>query len=153
MHEGAEHPALTEKTMDAQRFGTLASIYGGRLQSWPEEERSTAEAFALSADGRAILARADALDAMLDAYAVPAPSSGLHARILQDGRARLASRRRGRLWWSGFGLAGLGLAGVLAGALLVAVISPPPLTDHTVFDADTTAFGDLVPSQSAQEDM
>ncbi len=150
MNEGVGNPVMT--TMDARRFEALASAYGGRLQAWPDAARAHAEAFARSAEGAAILARASALDGLLDAYAVPAPASALHARILADGHARLASRRRERLWWSGFGLAGLGLAGALAGALLVGVIAPTSDGVHTAFDAETTAFGDLAP-HAAEEDM
>lgn len=140
--------------MDAGHFEALAMAYGGQLQRWPQKERALAQAFGLTEEGRAILARAGRLDALLEGYAVPAPAAGLHARILRDGKAGLARRRRVWLWWSGFGLAGVGVAGALAGAVLVAVLAPMAQPEHAVFDANTTAFGDVGPGRpTAEEDL
>jgi hypothetical protein len=144
--------AEMSETMDAARFEALASAYGGRLQNWPEEERTLAQAFARTEKGKAILERANGLDALLDGYAVPAPATALRARILQDARVELAKRRRLRWWWSGFGLAGVGVAGALAGAVLVTVLAPMPKPEHVVFDANTTAFGDVASARAANEE-
>jgi len=143
---------MSEEFMDAGRFAALASAFGGQLRRWPEHEQAQARAFARTEEGKAILDRASGLDAFLDSYAASAPTSALHARILNDATPAMARRRRTRLWWSGFGLAGVGFAGALAGAVMATVLAPLPRQEHAIFDADTTAFGDVAPARTATEE-
>lgn len=128
--------------MDLTRFSALADAYGGRVQTWPEAERSAALAFAQSEEGKAVLHRAAGLDSLLAGYEVPPPSIDLHARIVQAGTASLAPRARARRWWLGFGLAGVGLAGALAGTLAIAMLDMPSRSDHFNLETAATAFGD-----------
>ncbi|WP_250888882.1 hypothetical protein [Mesorhizobium sp. dw_380] len=128
--------------MDAKRFAALAEAYGGDLRRWPHAEREAAAAFASSEAGQAISRHAGALDALLDGYSVQHPSKALHDAILRVADRHLAQRRRQRFWWLGLGLAGVGLAGAVAGLALVTVVTPEASPDHYVLDANATAFGD-----------
>ena len=138
--------------MDAGRFAALAESHGSHLQHWPAAERAAATAFASSPEGEAILQAAAQLDSMLDRYAVPPPSADLHARIVAAGTAGLAPRRRARRWWLGLGLAGVGLAGALAGTLAIAMLDTPTRAEHGGLGATITAFGDAGPEADISEE-
>jgi len=138
--------------MDAKRFAALAAAYGGDLRRWPETERMAGTIFAASEAGAAILKHAGTLDTWLDSYRVNAPGKALHDSILQAAGRHLVQRRRQRFWWLGLGLAGIGLAGGLAGLALVAIVTPEVQPDHTVLDANVTAFGDASPDAENGED-
>lgn len=51
--------------MSAERFAALAAAYGAVMEAWPEPERSAGRSFALTPQGRHILARAGRLDLAL----------------------------------------------------------------------------------------
>ncbi|MBP0579753.1 hypothetical protein J8I29_10575 [Labrys sp. LIt4] len=51
--------------MSAERFAALAAAYGAGMEAWPAPERSAGRAFALTPQGRLILARAGRLDLAL----------------------------------------------------------------------------------------
>lgn len=51
--------------MSAERFAALAAAYGAVMETWPAPERSAGRAFALTPQGRHILARAGRLDLAL----------------------------------------------------------------------------------------
>jgi hypothetical protein len=138
--------------MYAERFAALAAAYGGDLRRWPEAERMAGTIFAASEAGEIILKHAGTLDALLDSYRVDAPGKALHGSILQAVGRHLVQRRRQRFWWLGLGLAGIGLAGGLAGLALVAIVTPEVQPDHTVLDANVTAFGDAGPDAENGED-
>lgn len=138
--------------MDAEHFAALAAAYGGDLRRWPEAERMAGTVFAASEAGKAILKHAGTLDALLDGYRVDAPGRALHGSILQAARRHLVQRRRQRFWWLGLGLAGIGLAGAVAGLALVAIVTPEVQPDHTVLDANVTAFGDASPDRDTIEE-
>ena len=141
-------------SMNSERFAALAAAYGGRLHAWPQAERAAAAAFARTEEGAAILQRAGGLDALLSCYAVRAPAPALQARIVSDAMARSARRQRARLWWSGLGLAGVGLAGALAGTVVAAVVAPSAKPDTYVSGAGSTAFGDVASdTDAAEEDL
>jgi len=142
----------TEKPMEAKRFAALAEAYGGALHRWPRAEQAAATLFAESAEGRAVLERAGRLDAVLDRHRVEAPRPALHGAIVVAAAARLRQGRRRRLWWLGFGLAGIGLAGAVAGLGLVTVVTPDISSDHYVMDANATSFGDAGPDASPTEE-
>ena len=138
--------------MDAKRFATLAAAYGGDLRRWPEAERMAGTIFAASEAGETILKHAGTLDAQLDSYRVDAPGKALHGSIVQAAGRYLAQRRRQRFWWLGLGLAGIGLAGAVAGLALVSIVTPEVQPDHYVLDANATAFGDASPDRDAIEE-
>ncbi|MBZ9985482.1 hypothetical protein LB572_00070 [Mesorhizobium sp. BH1-1-5] len=148
----AEKPL--EGPMDAGRFAALADAYGGALHRWPAAEQATAMLFADTDEGRAILRRAEWLDAMLDRHRVETPSPALHRAIVARAATEVRQERRRRFWWLGFGLAGVGLAGAVAGLALVTVVAPNAPSDHYVMDANATSFGDAGPdADQAEEDL
>lgn len=127
--------------MTPERFTALLEAYGADPRRWPEAER--AEALALLAAGPPVLRQqlqeAAWLDARLDASPVAAPDETLIARIAAGAQASPAHpepqadrgrskpvadarRWRPRWWWSGAGLAGVGLAGALAGVFTATVV-------------------------------
>ncbi|KAA3450479.1 hypothetical protein C7I87_12775 [Mesorhizobium sp. SARCC-RB16n] len=138
--------------MDAKRFAALAEAYGGDLRRWPEAEREAATAFASSEAGQAISRHAGTLDALLDGYSVQHPGKALHDSILRAADRHLVRRRRQRVWWLGLGLAGIGLAGAVAGLALVSIVTPEAGSDHYVLDANATAFGDANPDAENGEE-
>jgi hypothetical protein len=143
-----------EPAMDTKRFAALAAAYGGDLRRWPEAERMAGMILAASETGEAILRHAGKLDAQLDSYAVEAPGKALHGSILQAAGRHLVQRRRQLFWWMGLGLAGIGLAGAVAGLALVTIVTPEVQPDHYVLDANATAFGDAGPdSDTIEEDL
>jgi hypothetical protein len=117
-----------------------------------QEQAAAQELLALPASAAAALAsldRAEELDRLLDAYVVDAPGAALvdtvladvqvqpagamQGRVVGDGRGKPSAHglpRQGRAgghrlwhwWWSGAGIAGVGLAGAAAGALAVALL-------------------------------
>jgi hypothetical protein len=139
--------------MNSERFAALAAAYGGALRRWPLADREAAGIFARTEEGIAILQREGGLDAMLDDYVVPAATPVLNAGILRDAAVGLVQRRRVRLWWSGLGLAGLGLAGALAGTVAVTVMTPSATPEHYGFGANTTAFGDVASDNTLEEGL
>ncbi len=124
--------------LTADRFRALADAYGGVVARWPEDHREAAVQMASQPAAREILAQALALDEVLDAWTVAPPSISLRERLTADAPApkrRLAAR--GRLWWSGIGIAAT-LAGATAGTAAVAIVSPlDPPSDSS------TSFGDV----------
>ncbi|MBZ9881516.1 hypothetical protein LB535_04060 [Mesorhizobium sp. CA10] len=147
---------MAEKTsdgpMDARRFAALADAYGSALHRWPPAEQAAAILFAETDEGRAVLRRAGRLDAMLDRHRVEAPGAALHRTIAASAATQVRQSRRRRFWWLGFGLAGVGLAGAVAGLALVAVVSPDMQPDHYVMDANATSFGDAGPDADPYEE-
>ncbi|TPI24807.1 hypothetical protein FJ414_31025 [Mesorhizobium sp. B3-1-6] len=149
---------MAEKTangpMDARRFAALADAYGGALHRWSPAEQAAAMLFADTEEGQAILARAGRLDAMLDRHRVEAPRPALHRAIVARAATEVRQGRHRRFWWLGFGLAGAGLAGAVAGLALVTVVAPDAPSDHYVMDANATSFGDAGPdADQAEEDL
>lgn len=138
--------------MDARRFAVLAQAYGGDLRRWPAAERMAGTVFAASGAGKAILRQAGTLDALLDSYRVDAPDKALHGSILQAAGRHLVQRRRQWFWWLGLGLAGIGVAGAVAGLALVTIVTPEVQPDHYVLDANATAFGDAGPAAENGEE-
>jgi len=118
-----------------ERFSALADAYGADLRRWPEADRAAAQALAQeSAPARALLAEADALDAVLDLSRVASPSPELRQRILSEApKARptrltapnsTSARSRLLRWLSGLGAVGVLTCGAVAGAAVVAVSGP-----------------------------
>ena len=101
-----------------------------------------------------VLRNAGALDALLDEYVVAAPSAILQDRILSNGKTMIAQRRRIWIWWSGLGLAGAAFAGCVAGVIAATILTPSSEQEHSIFDANTTAFGQFQsPNAAIEEDL
>jgi len=129
--------------MTPERFSALVAAYGGSPQRWPENERAAALDFiaAYPTQAEVALAPAAELDDLLSRHRVAAPDGALARRIIAT--APSALWRSTRLIWQCAGLAGIGLAGALAGVLTVAVLlslnSAPDDGDAYAL----TAFGDM----------
>jgi len=127
--------------MTPERFATLLDAYGADLRRWPDTERAAAQT--LLAAGPPMLRQqlqdAALLDGWFDASAVLAADDALAARIAASAMVLQPvdaaphtkprpvrpqhSRQFGpRWWWSGAGLAGVGLAGTLAGVFAASVL-------------------------------
>ncbi len=135
-----------EQDAARERFAVLAQAYGGDLRRWPAADRAAAETLLArgQADAHAVLGREGRLEAWLDTYSIPAPSAALVGRILAAAPQPALLWSRARLWWSGLGFAGVGLAGALTGALALS-LATPALLDHRAADwADgQTIFGNV----------
>lgn len=114
-------------TMTHERFARIIEAYGADPRRWPDAERAAARAFALAHPGeaQARLAAAAALDACLAGDAVEPPGRALRRRVEAaargPGRRRRMPLARPRFWWlSGAALAGVGAAGLVAGAVATA---------------------------------
>lgn len=116
--------------MTPERFNALLDAYGADLRRWPEAERASASS--LAAQGppelRQRLAEATLLDSWLDSNAVAVPDDALVRRVAASATAvGVGSAAAGSPWprlrwlWPGAGLVAVGLAGTLAGALVVSV--------------------------------
>ena len=138
--------------MDARRFAALAAAYGSSPGRWPDAERKAAASFAASEAGRAILRRAAALDGLLDIHSVRPAGAALHGAVLATAGRDLRQQRRRRSWWLGLGLAGIGLAGAVAGLGLVTVVLPGAQPDSYLLDTNATAFGDALPDAENGEE-
>lgn len=136
--------------MNPERFRAIVEAYGAEPSRWPAAERVAAEAFALEneAAAKALLMPEAGLDRLLDGYRVTAADGGLTGRVIasaRSGRRTLASL----LIWRGLGMAGIGVAGALAGALLVTALAPmmPVLSPGghsqmlTAFDTSVDDYG------------
>ena len=134
--------------MDLARFETLVAAYGATPNRWPEEERDAAEAFARS-DTRAaaLLAEADAADALLFAHIVPEPTRTLRAMVIESAPRRVA--RKLRLWWSGIALALAAGSGVLAGSAATAALEPVT-TNVVLYDHEDAPTYEDTAEETAQ---
>jgi hypothetical protein len=107
--------------MTRERFEALAEAYGAAIPRWPAEERAAAQAW-LAAEpeaGRAILARAEALDAALDAWRPMTASHALRERVIAAApRAIRGAIRWTWVWGAG---AGAGLCAATAAGLVMGV--------------------------------
>ncbi|EHP43999.1 hypothetical protein OR16_04892 [Cupriavidus basilensis OR16] len=132
--------------MTPERFRALTESYGADPARWPEGERAEGQAMAADPGHLAALANAAALDRLLAAHQVAAPEAALQRRI-----AASAPTPRSPWWWSGLGLAGVGLAGSLAGALLVsAVLATVPVPAAIDLPYASTGFGGMAHSGSEE---
>ena len=132
--------------MTPERFRRLTETYGAEPRRWPAEEREVALAFVNRhpAEAQATLADASTLDSVLDGHVVGPPTTELRERIVASGPAAQAVWHQARLWWQGVGLAGLGIAGALAGALMISVLLPLDTSDYDDDGAYVvTAFDDI----------
>ncbi len=143
--------------MTSERFEALAEAYGGETARWPQAEREAAAAVMAGQPdfARAVLARADALDEMLDAWRPAPASAALLERVLAQAPRHRAT---GLAAWIWRGAVGAGLAGACAAGLLMGV-SLSSGGDHATdnlsaamgaYDGDATApLNTSSPSTSA----
>jgi hypothetical protein len=138
--------------MTPERFDVLVQTYGADLERWPEGERSAARRLAAQASPelRRRLAEEARLDGWLGDYTLARPDDALARRIVVAAATVPAvtsprgSRWPARGWWPGAGLTLTGLAGALAGALLVSVALRQAAPSAAVdWQARGTAFGEL----------
>ncbi len=155
-------------TMTRERFGEIVEAYGGDPRRWPERERAAAQNWAARHGdaARALLGEARRLDAYLARDLIAEPHRELQRRILAEADAgtrrpggeadRRSGRRLGRWlghWWPGAALAGVGLAGGVAGALAVSLLmltGSPPSASPQEPGYLTTAFGTTIADGSAE---
>ncbi len=137
--------------MTPERFRALLQTYGADLERWPDDERSAAHELASqeSAELRQSLAEEAQLDRWLDDHTLAAPDDALLRRIVAATVPPASAAPRaswwlpGR-WWPGAGLTLTGLAGALAGALLVSVALRQAVPSAAVdWQGRATAFGEL----------
>ncbi len=125
--------------MDLTRFETLADAYGGDLRRWPAQERAAAEALlaAQPQAARAVLADADALDALLHASPTPAVPHVLREAIAAAApKAGVARVRTGfGFWLSGAGLAAATVSGVIVGASMLSAMTADVRADAVLAEA------------------
>ena len=120
-------------SMTPERFRQLTEAYGALPDHWPQEERAAAQALLAQHDPQALAAIEEALqlDEYLESFAVPAPDTHLIRRIIASAPASTAPRRASsfwrqpRLWFSGAGLIGAGVAGIAAGAMAISLTGSP----------------------------
>jgi hypothetical protein len=140
--------------MTPERFHTLVGAYGADPRRWPSHEREDALAWARAhrAEAQATLDEALELDAWLARDTIVPPTRAFVEQIVATAPGlapvRAAAPKR-RLWWSGAAFAGAGLAGALAGALVMSflVLGSAP---HNSYDTNEmhdssylgTGFGD-----------
>lgn len=116
--------------MTPERFREIVAAYGTLPRRWPAAERVAAETFSQNnAEARDMLVREANLDRLLDTYRIAPVDSALAGAIA-------ASFPTSDRWtWisllKGLGIVGAGLAGAVAGALLMTVYAPsvPTFTD------------------------
>jgi len=155
--------------MTPERFHVLLDACGADLRRWPEAERDAARELLATGPSalRAACAEAALLDRSLDAYEVIGPDAALIERIAAAAPAlatdaassepiagalpsAASPARRARPWWQGAGFfwpragwALTGLAGAIAGAMVVSVVlgdaGPAAATD---WQKRATAFTD-----------
>ncbi len=139
--------------MKTERLAEILAAYGGDPLRWPEAERLAAQGLA-ARDPRAaaMVAEAEALDALFDAAPVDPPSAALTARVL-------AKRPRPSLWRDLFPNAGvwkpaLGFAMALAVGVGVqsAAADQLGLNDEVVSTSTESTDGDgLTPLSGGEE--
>ena len=138
--------------MTLERFRAIVEAYGADSRRWPAADRASAAQWAQQHphEADALIADSAWLDACLSSDTVAPPSEAFFERVAalapkprQPQARRDAARSRRRLWWSGAAVAGIGLAGGVAGALAVSFFvvtgSVPPHEHESSYL--TTSFG------------
>lgn len=111
--------------MTPQRFCELAQAYGADLSRWPAHERAAAQALVTAqadAQVRAALSEAESLDGWLAHHLVAPAGADLLRRVVASAPPQRAGWYQAWLWWSGLGVAGVGLVGGVSGALAMSLL-------------------------------
>lgn len=85
--------------MDLDRFRNCTEAYGAERRRWPDPDRPLYDALAPTPEGARILAEAELIDRLLDAWDAPEPHDLLAQRIAAQPGAQPARARR----WLGIG--------------------------------------------------
>jgi hypothetical protein len=111
---------MSESEMDQVRFDQLVEAYGASPWRWPEREREAATRFAQSSPAASErLAKARALDDVLDVWAMAGASATLREKVVGSAPGwRVPVFRRPRFWWASAGLASACALGMVAGATI-----------------------------------
>ena len=130
--------------MTPERFHQIVEAYGAQPRRWPQQERAAAQAWAElhRAEADAVLADAAGIDAWLSADKLDPPGAALQQRVSAGAPVRQPAAPRGRWWWSGAAVAGVGLLGGVAGAFAVSFFvltgTAPPVHESSYL---TSSFG------------
>jgi hypothetical protein len=109
--------------MTPERFRQIVEAYGAAPRRWPEKERAAAEIFAReNVQAQDILALEADLDRQLSAYPIAPPDSALTGAVIAS--RPLLLRLSLALLLQTLGIVGAGLAGAIAGAVLMTVYAP-----------------------------
>lgn len=132
--------------MTQERFEALAEAYGGDVSRWPAAAREAAALLMAAEPGatQAALARAEALDAALDAWRPTAASAGLTEAIVAAGPKM--KRPRWLVWLSPAAL-GAGLAAACAAGVMVGVE-----LSHRTSEAGATASANITSAAASPLD-
>jgi hypothetical protein len=137
--------------MTSERFLALIAAWGADARRWPESERAAAQAYADAhpAAVRAVLAEADAVDALLHLSRPLQPSMALRDRVIASAaEAGLQVRRQGRRWLDRLALAlGAGwavatCAGVAAGVMMTTHLTADAQADAVLYQASLMSVDD-----------
>lgn len=137
--------------MTSERFLALIAAYGADARRWPEDERAAAKALVAAnpAAVHAVLAEADAVDALLHLSPSPQPSMALRDRVIASAaEAGLKARREGRRWLDrlavalGAGWAVAACAGVAAGVMMTTHLTADAQADAILYQASLMGVDD-----------
>lgn len=131
--------------MSPERFATLIEAYGAEPSRWPAEERAAALGFIDQNPELAgpLLQTAAWLDDLFVLPETAPPSTFLRERIVASAGKAKTGWHRARLWLQGTGLAGVSLAGMLTGAILINMASPSHWRGDDEDDYVITAFDNI----------
>lgn len=118
--------------MRMEDFRELADTWGGDIARWPEHQRAAARALAETAEGREVLARAQAFDTLL--ATPPAVDPARARRVAHAVTLQVAAMEQPRAapWWRrewllpAAGVACSGLVGVMMALTLPAAPADEP---------------------------
>lgn len=131
--------------MTPHRFRQLLDAYGADIERWPAAERARARMLAAQApaDLRESIEQARRLDDWLGEYQVAPPSTELETKMTATALASSIKPVNGQrliTGWLGLGLAGIGLAGLLAGAVAfsaaLSIATPKSLHEGLIESSD-----------------
>lgn len=109
--------------MTPERFRAIIEAYGATPQRWPAAERAAAESFARRhPEAKSLLLSEAELDDLLGRYPVQPPGCALTGAVIASALPFRTSSFGYIL--KGFGFISAGLAGAIAGALLMMMYTP-----------------------------
>jgi len=133
--------------MTPERFHTIVAAYGADPQRWPRDERNDALEWARAhrAQANAVLDEALDLDSWLARDMIAPPGRALFEQIVAGAPIRPIAPKHRSYWWSGAAFAGVGLAGALAGALTMSLLTlggtAPAPHESSYLNTMNTSFG------------
>ncbi|HEY5072497.1 MAG TPA: hypothetical protein VII63_10750 [Caulobacteraceae bacterium] len=125
--------------MTRERIAALVAAYGADTRRWPADEREQGSPLA-AAEASADFASMRRLDAILDAWVTPAPSTALRAAVIAAAPRR--QERPDPLHWLAPTLSALGLGGACAAAGVAAGLVFAPLEIRDGGPAGNSSFAE-----------